>query len=146
MSTKYTCRRITSVREQPVSNGIPLALVYSWQTPTFLLVPSSLASNRLFHDMSVTLITLVSRYEYEASTTFETDPLIGFHPFKDCHLNPQPDLPLAPNSVSNCLSWAPYENHFFPPIDITVLTPISPWYDLMNFCEVLPVFFFTTTF
>ena len=60
--TKYTCRRLTSVRKQPISNGTPLIPVSSWYTPYFLLLPSFLDSNRLSPYMILTSIPPVSSW------------------------------------------------------------------------------------
>ena len=100
----YTCSRLTGVREQPISNEIPLALVSSWYTPSFLLVTSSLAYNRLSSDMILNLIPPVSIWGDEVSPTLEMVPPIGSPLFNDIHLNPEPDFPSTPNYASDYIS------------------------------------------
>ena len=119
MITKYTYRRFTGVREQPILNGIPLKQLSSWHTPYFLLINSSLVFNRLYPDMSLTLIPPVLRWEYDISTTLEPSPPIGSPPYNVSHLNPQPDIPLTPKYTRYFIQQALNRNHSFPPIDIT---------------------------
>ena len=120
--------------------------VSSWKTPSFLLLPYSLAYNRLSPHMKLTFIPLVSSWWYEVSPTLSMSTPIGSSTFNDSHLNSQPDLTLMPNSASDCLLQAPNLNHYFPPIYITVFTPIPSWYELPTFYEILPVFACTTIF
>ena len=136
----YTCSRLTGVREQPISNGIPLATVSSWYTPSFLLFTSSLAYNNLSSDMILTLIPPVSIWGDEVSLTLEMVPPIGSLRLNNIHLNPEPDLPLTPNYASDYIPRSPDQNHSFPPIDITVLTPILSWHHLTTIYDVLPLF------
>ena len=70
--------------------------------------------------MGLILIPPVSKWGGEIRTTLKTAPLIGPPPLSDRHLNPQPDLPLMPNSASDCLIKDPNEkflpshlHHFF---------------------------------
>ena len=58
---------------------------------------------------------------------------IGYHTFNISHLNPQPDIPLVPKSASDLLPQSPNQNHYFPAINITVLTSIPSWSDLTTF-------------
>ena len=96
--------------------------------------------------MSLTLIPPFSIWGDKIIPTLETAPPIGYHPFNAIHLNPQPDLPLTPNSASDCLPRAPSRNYSFPPIDTTVLMPILSWSDPATFNEILPVFLCTILF
>ena len=75
-----------------------------------------------------------------------TVPPIASPLFNGIHLNPEPDLPLTLKYAIDYIPRYPDQNHFFPPIDITVLMPIISWYDLTTICEVLPVFLCTIFF
>ena len=121
----------------------PLMPVSSWHTPPFLLLPSSLAYNIPTPDMGLTSTPPVSIWGYEFWPSLKTTTLIVPPPFNYIHLNHQPDITLTPNYSSNCLPWAPNQNHSIPPISMTVLTTIPSWYDLPTSYEVLPVFLCT---
>ena len=105
-------------QEKPIYNGIPLTPVSYWQNPSLLLLNYFMAYNRIYPDMSLTSIPLVSSWGGEVSPTINLSPLIGPPPFNVSNLNPPTDLSLTPKYSIDCLAWAPNLNHF-PPIDIT---------------------------
>ena len=106
----------------------PLIPVWSWQTLSLLLLYSSLASNRLFPDMGLTSILLVSSWGDEVIPTFESVPPIGSPPFNISNLSPRPDIPLTPKFSKHFLPWVPNKNHYFPPIDINFeVNPVLVW-------------------
>ena len=132
-----------------MSGNNPFRIGYPYDgillTDPFLL-PYLLASNRISPHMNLTLISPVSTWWDDVSPTLAMSTPIGSSPFNDIHLNHQPDIPLMPNSASDCLLRAPSLNHYFPTIYINVLTPIPSWSDLPTFYEILPVFACTTMF
>ena len=119
MSTKCSWRRLTGVREQPISNGIHLKLVSPWQTPSFPLLTYYLASNSVSPDISLTSISPLLGWINEVGPTLKSSPPIGSPHWNVIHLNPQLDLPLTSKSAIDCLLRAPNWNHSFPPVDIT---------------------------
>ena len=86
-------------------------LVSSWQTPSFLLLTSSLAYNILSPTMNIILTPLVSSLGGEVNPTLDSDPLIGYPPFnishfiihlislwhKIFHILPYSSIPLKPS-------------------------------------------------
>ena len=74
--------------------------------------------------MILNLIPPVSIWGDEVSPTLKMVPSIGSPLFNDIHLNPEPDLTLTLNYAIDYIPWLPHQNHSFPPIYITVLTPI----------------------
>ena len=69
----------------------------------------------------------------EVGYTLKMDPSIGSCLFNDLYISPPTDIPLTPNSASDCLPQVSNRNHFFPPIEINIFTPNPSWSDLPTF-------------
>ena len=92
--------------------------------------------------MILTSIPPMSSWEGEVSTTLDSAPIIGSHPFDIIHLNPPPGLPLEAKYSIDCLPQEPNKNF---PIDINF--DVNPVLVQPNkFSEVLLVFSYTTTY
>ena len=127
---------LTVSGKNPFRKWIPLTPISSLQTPSFILLPYSLASNRLSPYMILTSIPPVSSLGVEVSPILDSDPVVGSPPFNISHLTLHLISPWCRN-----LPYIAIPEHLIKTFPLTsILTSIPSWSNLTIFCEVLPVF------
>ena len=111
-------------------------MVSSWHTSSFLLLPSSLASNMLSPNMNLTSPPPVSSYGDEFNPTLDSAPVIGPPTFNIIHLT----LHLI-YSLHHNIPYIAFPEHLIKTFPLTsILTSFLSCSDLLIFLRTFPCF------